>query len=90
MERDALIGYGASMLLKERLMDESDRTVELVCADCGSVAMHDFVKNKDICPVCGSTNLHPIEMSYAFKLLIDEIKALGVFPRLIIADKTER
>lgn len=89
MERDCLIGYGASMLLKERLMDESDRTVELVCADCGSIAMHDFVKNKDICPVCESTNLHPVEMSYAFKLLIDEIKALGVFPRLMIADRTE-
>lgn len=89
MERDCLIGYGASMLLKERLMDESDRTVELVCSDCGSVAMHDFVKNKDVCPVCESTNLHSIEMSYAFKLLLDEIKALGVFPRLMIADKTE-
>lgn len=89
MERDCLIGYGASMLLKERLMDESDRTVELVCSDCGSIAVHDFVKNKDICPVCESTNLHNVEMSYAFKLLLDEIKALGVFPRLIIADKTE-
>ena len=89
MERDCLIGYGASMLLKERLLDESDKIVELVCTDCGSVSMHDYVKNKDICPVCESTNVAPIEMAYAFKLLLDEIKALGVFPRLIIGDKTE-
>ena len=89
MERDCLIGYGASMLLKERLTDESDRIVELVCNECGSVAYHDYVKNKDVCPVCASVNLHPIEMSYAFKLLLDEIKALGVFPRLITSDKTE-
>jgi len=89
MERDCLIGYGASMLLKERLMDESDRTVELVCTECGSVAYHDFMKNKNICPVCDSVNFAEIEMSYAFKLLLDEIKALGVFPRLISSDKTE-
>lgn len=88
MERDCLIGYGASMLLKERLMDESDRTVELVCSDCGSVAYHDYVKNKDVCPVCKSLNLHKVEMSYAFKLLLDEIKAMGVFPRLVSGDKT--
>jgi len=89
MERDCLIGYGASMLLKERLLDESDRIVELVCTECGSIAYHDYVKNKDMCPVCESVNLQPIEMSYAFKLLIDEIKALGVFPRLLMGDKTE-
>ena len=89
MERDCLIGYGASMLLKERLVDESDRIVELICNECGSVAMHDYIKNKDVCPVCESVNVSPIEMAYAFKLLIDEIKALGVFPRLILGDKTE-
>jgi DNA-directed RNA polymerase subunit B' len=89
MERDCLIGYGASMLLKERLVEESDRVVELVCTECGSVAMHDYVKNKDACPVCESVNLAPIEMAYAFKLLVDEIKALGVFPRLILGEKTE-
>jgi len=89
MERDCLIGYGASMLLRERLVEESDKVVELVCTECGSVAMHDYVKNKDVCPVCESANLSPIEMCYAFKLLLDEIKALGVFPHLILGDKTE-
>ncbi|MDD5336874.1 MAG: DNA-directed RNA polymerase subunit B [Candidatus ainarchaeum sp.] len=87
MERDCLIGYGASMLIKERLLDESDKTVQLVCTECGAVANHDFIKHKDICPVCGSESVEPIEMSYAFKLLLDEIKSLYIFPRLVLRDK---
>lgn len=87
MERDCLIGYGASMLIKERLLDESDKTLQLVCTECGAIANHDFVKNKDICPVCGNEVVEPIEMSYAFKLLLDEIKSLYIFPRILLRDK---
>jgi len=88
MERDCLIGYGASMLIKERLLDESDKTALLVCDSCGSIGFHDFVKNRDVCPLCGENNkLNYVEMSYAFKLLLDEIKALGIFPRLMLRDK---
>ncbi|MCX8194600.1 MAG: DNA-directed RNA polymerase subunit B [Candidatus Micrarchaeota archaeon] len=87
MERDCLIGYGASMLLKERLLDESDKTTLLVCEKCGSIGYHDFVKNRDRCPLCDDSRLEPIEMSYAFKLLLDEIESLGIFPRLILRDK---
>lgn len=87
MERDCLIGYGASMLLKERMLEESDKTTELVCASCGSIAVHDYIKNRSYCPVCESSDLSVIEMSYAFKLLLDEIKAMGIFPRLMLKDK---
>lgn len=87
MERDCLIGFGASMLLKDRLLDESDKTVELVCTECGALAMHNFSTNKDICPVCGSERIEAIEISYAFKLLLNEIQAMCIFPRLILRDK---
>ncbi len=87
MERDCLIGYGASMLLRERLLEESDRTYELVCSQCGSIAVKDHVKNREYCPLDDSSQLHYVEMSYAFKLLLDEIKALGIFPRLMLRDK---
>ncbi|QLJ52987.1 MAG: DNA-directed RNA polymerase subunit B' [Candidatus Fermentimicrarchaeum limneticum] len=88
MERDCLIGHGASMLLKERMLEESDKTTELICSKCGSVAVTDHIRNKSYCPLCGEADeLYHIEISYAFKLLLDEIKAIGVFPRIMLKDK---
>ncbi|MDO8339507.1 MAG: DNA-directed RNA polymerase subunit B [Candidatus Burarchaeum sp.] len=87
MERDCLIGYGASMLVRERMLEESDKTVELVCNKCGMIAVHDFIKRRDYCPLCDSVELYKVEMSYAFKLLLDEIKAIGILPRLKLKDK---
>ncbi|HEV8289887.1 MAG TPA: DNA-directed RNA polymerase subunit B [Candidatus Norongarragalinales archaeon] len=87
MERDCFIGFGAASLLKERMIDSSDKTTELVCADCGSLAVLDKIKNKGYCPVDASTNVHPVEMSYAFKLLVDEMKSIGIFPKLRLKEK---
>jgi DNA-directed RNA polymerase subunit B' len=87
MERDCLIGYGASMLIKERLLGESDKTIQLICSECGSTAIHDYARNRDMCPVCESENVEPVELSYAFKLLLDEIKSLYIFPRIMTREK---
>ncbi|KAI3385354.1 hypothetical protein SNEBB_010557 [Seison nebaliae] len=37
MERDALLSYGASMLIKERLLHSTDRVKTNVCTNCGNV-----------------------------------------------------
>jgi len=87
MERDTLIGHGASMVLVERLLKESDVIEQLICEDCGEVAIDDQIRKKKYCPVCGSTRVTPVEMSYAFKLLLDEMKASCIKPKLVLKDK---
>jgi DNA-directed RNA polymerase subunit B' len=82
MERDALIGYGASLLLKERLLDQSDKSSVLICKECGDIGYYDRIKRTAVCPVCGNNSFAEVEISYAFKILLDEIKSLHIMPRI--------
>jgi DNA-directed RNA polymerase subunit B len=82
MERDALVAHGASLLLKERMLDQSDKAEIWICKTCGDVGYYDYIKNVPVCPNDGSNNLEMVEISYAFKLLFDEIKSLHILPKI--------
>ena len=49
--------------------------------------LFDKNKNKKYCPICGDVETYPVEISYAFKLLLDELKSLCIFPKLVLGDK---
>jgi len=82
MERDCLIGYGASMLLNERLMTSSDGFRVHVCSKCGLIARPQW------CQPCRSRDhLQQLEIPYACKLLFQELQSMNIVPRLRLEAK---
>ncbi len=86
MEKDTFVAHGASLLLKERF--DSDKTMIPICEECGLEAVYNEYKNKLYCSVCGdNVEINTVELSYAFKLLLDEFKSMGLYPRLNLESK---
>ena len=81
MERDCLIGYGASMLLNERLMTSSDGFSVHVCEQCGLIGHPAFCQN------CRTKqHLRQLDIPYACKLLFQELQSMNIVPRLKLTD----
>jgi DNA-directed RNA polymerase subunit B len=87
MEQQALVAHGASLLLKERY--DSDKVVLPICAKCGAVAIEDKIRKKIACPICTSETVEPVEVSYAFKLLIEELQGLHINTSFELKNKYE-
>jgi len=88
MERDCIIAYGASMILKDRLLDESDKSDIFVCERCGLVAYHDIKQRRFYCRVCvDKGKVSSVSVAYAFKLLLQDMSSLAIAPRLLIKER---
>lgn len=80
MERDCLIGYGASMLLIERLMKSSDEFTINVCDKCGLIGYSGY------CTTCATGQLmSTVKCPYGTKLLFQELLSMNIAPRLRLA-----
>lgn len=83
MERDGAIAHGMACFLKERMMEASDKYQVHVCDRCGLIATK--VKNHSgyCCHACNNTvDVSLVEVPYCFKLLMQELMAIGIVPRL--------
>ena len=88
MERDCLIAYGASMMLKDRLLEESDKAEVNICERCGLLAYYDIKQRRYVCRVCGEkAKISTVVIAYAFKLLLQEMMSLNIAPRLLPKEK---
>ncbi len=85
MEKDCLIAHGASLVLKERF--DSDRSTVSICSICGLVALTDRIKNKKVCPIDGESKINDVQMSYAFKLMLDELKCMLIYPKVTVGEQ---
>jgi DNA-directed RNA polymerase II subunit RPB2 len=94
MERDAMISHGCSLFLKERLVDNSDISTCYVCSKCGLIASKKMDKDIYVCNSCAKLPENQGEMQYAtkivipyaFKLLVQELMAINILPRIQVKD----
>ena len=88
MERDCILSHGCSAVLRERLFEQSDPFVATVCGKCGLLAQpaaeNMQIRNaKAHCNNCGTgAHCHSVQIPYAFKLLLQELYAMNIAPRL--------
>jgi DNA-directed RNA polymerase II subunit RPB2 len=75
------------MFLKERFMELSDIYQVRVCNTCGLFASKLINKNVWGCSACKNyTDIALVEMPYAFKLMIQELQAINILPRIRTSD----
>jgi len=81
MEQQCLVGHGAVLTLKERF--DSDKAIIPICKKCGLIAIYDTLKNRTYCPVCKDSDIAWIETGHAFRLTLDELKAMCIYPKIV-------
>lgn len=78
MEIDALKAHGAAAVIRERTLLSSCKFKANVCSQCGKIACFD-------CANKGLGELRSVDMPYTFKLLCDELIAMGINPQLTLS-----
>jgi DNA-directed RNA polymerase II subunit RPB2 len=98
MERDVMIAHGASVFLKERMMEASDNFEVHVCKGCGLIGIANKAQNIWRCSGCGNTTeFSQVRIPYAYKLFLQELESMNISSRLLpegrlraLADAGER
>mmetsp|Transcript_28191 Transcript_28191/g.73897 ORF Transcript_28191/g.73897 Transcript_28191/m.73897 type:complete len:1149 (-) Transcript_28191:67-3513(-) len=88
MERDSLLSHGASFLLQDRLLHNSDRTSMACCSTCGSmlspILSHPTADDKRTdrkmtCQICeDGGDIVQIEIPYVWRYLVSELLSMSV------------
>jgi DNA-directed RNA polymerase subunit B len=88
MERDCLVGHGAVMMLRDRMLENSDAYIMYVCNKCGNISWYNARSGMLECPIHGPEgDVRPVKVPYAFKLLIQEITSMMIKPEIKVAKK---
>jgi DNA-directed RNA polymerase subunit B' len=86
MEKDCFVAYGAALSLKERF--DSDKISIPVCSKCGMIAVYNVKKKTGYCQLDGEdAPIKLIEVSASFKILLDELKSVGIYPKIAVGKK---
>jgi DNA-directed RNA polymerase beta subunit len=84
MERDAMVGHGASRFTRGRMYDCSDKYEVHVCRKCGIIASYNDERSIHFCKTCDNrADFALVQIPYACKLLFQELTTMNVAPRIM-------
>ena len=84
MERDAMVGHGASRFTRGRMYDCSDKYEVHVCRKCGIIASYNDERSIHLCKTCDNrADFALVQIPYACKLLFQELATMNVAPRIM-------
>lgn len=84
MERDAMVGHGASRFTRGRMYDCSDKYEVHVCRKCGIIASYNDERSIHFCKTCDNrSDFALVQIPYACKLLFQELATMNVAPRIM-------
>jgi len=83
MERDGLLSYGASFLVRDRLFQCSDEDIQTVCTKCHGLLVayqrQSGLSNDWICQVCSTgKHLEKVRIPFVFKYLANELASMNI------------
>ena len=85
MERDAIVAHGASVFLKERMIDVSDHFKCFICNKCGLICTANPERNIYKCNNCkNNAEISQVRIPYAMKLLMQELMSMSVAQRIVV------
>jgi len=100
MEKDALVSHGASAVLRDRLLEVSDKHKTAVCSQCGMFAVlapprkkHTSkmlgVDTKPYCRKCKTSDyVKTVVMPYAFSILMRDLEAFHISMKMELTKDT--
>jgi len=84
MERDCMIAHGASAMLKERLLDVSDKYAIFICNHCNTLKSGNEEEDIYECNQCHNNgDFKKCYIPYSCKLLLQELMTMSIGPRLL-------
>ena len=78
----SIIAHGSAQLLQERTFFNSDAYRVHVCDSCGLIAIANLAAMAFECRSCKTRAVSQVYLPYAMKLLIQELMAMQIAPRL--------
>jgi len=86
MERDALLAYGSTHILRDRMLLCSDYDQAQVCRHCGSLLSVIGTKRSMVCTSCNGKDIGIVEIPYALRYLNAELASMNIKMKLNVKD----